>query len=523
MTVEETLIVTEQENTSSQSTNEITTKERISILDAYLKDKERWANEVLSEIQVTPQTPEYETYKGPRGDEVKKAAERIRKDILTEKEEMGVEAKKKGDDAFRQGNFGDAVVHYQQAIVHGHPHNAVCWSNMWWEAEKAARIALREHSSIHGWHTGIFHIKAYHRLGLANRGIGRWEVAAQYLIKVLQINLNNSAAKSDAEAVMALVDSSGYGERPADYEGFKALSKKRWEEARSCEGSWALGVSEDDLEVLLGTGCMPWVEDVESLLAVSKGVKQMELPFSNVPEYRAVIEEAQLPGSQSREVERECNECRRLPGVAPHFFCPACYSMAYCSEVCAVRGWTAHKTYCYDNRIVQKTLPKGRASDAEMFKKIRKLDETQKHILTQACFVALGLLKPESRYEFQTHAGVFFIKYDPDPKTPIEALGIKKMSIPELEEKYPASFLPEGQSSLSQKRQQMDVEAKKTGALGTAVCITIVEDNKWHCAMCAFFPVTTGVLDSAPAYTRRPPFDDIWEGFYVDMLNRNEV
>ncbi|KIO21533.1 hypothetical protein M407DRAFT_28865 [Tulasnella calospora MUT 4182] len=528
MTSEETPIVTEplQESTSPQSPNELTTKQQIMTLHFYLKEKETWENEVLSEIQIAPQTPQYETYKGPRGDEVKKTAERIRKDILTEKEEAGVEAKKKGDEAFRAGNFEEAVGGYQQAIVYCHPHNAVCWSNMsaallklkrWSEAEKAAKMALREHASIHGWHTGMFHIKVYHRLGLANREMGRWEAAAQYFFKALEINPNNSAASDEAEATMALLDSRGYADRPPDYEGFKKLARERWEKTRSQEDSWASRITEDDFEILVGTGCMPWAEDVENQLAVSKGVKQMELPFFEVPEFRAIIDDAQMPGNHSREVERECNECRCLPGVAPHMFCPACYSMSYCSEVCAVFGWKAHKTYCYDNRIAHKTLPKGRAADAEMFKKIRKFDETRKQVLGQACFVALGLLKLESRYDFQTHAGVIFVKYDPDPKTPVKVLAIKKMSIPELEEKYPASFLPEGQSSLSQKRQQMDVESKKTGALGTAVCITIVEDGKWHSAMCAFFPVTKGFLDSAP--TKGRDFEDGWEEYYVDALN----
>lgn len=95
MAVEETPIASEQENTSPQSTEELTRKQRIATLHFYLTEKENWEKEVLSEIQIAPQTPQYETYKGPRGDEVKKAAERIRKDILTEKEEAGVEAKKK--------------------------------------------------------------------------------------------------------------------------------------------------------------------------------------------------------------------------------------------------------------------------------------------------------------------------------------------------------------------------------------------------------------------------------------------
>ncbi|KAG8909827.1 hypothetical protein FRC00_009342 [Tulasnella sp. 408] len=526
MAVEETPIATELENTSPQSTEELTTKQRIATLHSYLKEKEIWENEVLSEIKIAPQTPQYETYKGPRGDEVKKAAERIRKDILTEKEEAGAEAKKKGDEAFRAGKFEDAAVHYQQAIVYGHPHNAVCWSNMsaallklkkWSEAERAAKMALREHASIHGWHTGMFHIKVYHRLGMANREMGRWEVGVQYFLKAVQINLNNSAARDEVEATMRLIDDRGYADRPADYEAFKKLARERWEEFCSKEDSWASRISEEDFEILVGTGSMPWAEDVENSLAVSKGFKQVELPFFEVPEYRAVIEDAQKPGNHSRKVERGCNECHRLPGVAPHMFCPACYAMSYCSDVCAVLNWKSHKTYCYDNRVVQQTLPKGRASDAEMFKKIRKFDETRKQLVGQACFVALGVLKPESRYDFQTHCGVIFVKYDPNPKTPVKVLAIKKMSIPELEEKYPASFLPEGQSSLTQKRQQMDVESKKAGALGTAVCITIVEDGSWHCAMCAFFPVTNEFLDSAPKRGR--DFEDGWEEFYVDVFN----
>lgn len=526
MATEDTTPVPERENAAPQSTEQLTMKERILRLHSYLKEKENWEKEVLSEIQEGPQTPKYETYKGPRGDDVKKAVERIRKDLLTEKEEAGVEVKKKGDDAFRAGHFEDAVLHYQQAIVYCHPHNAVCWSNMsaallkikrWSEAEKAAKMALREHASIHGWHMGTFHIKVYHRLGVANREMGRWEVAARYFFKVMQININNSTAAEDAQAAMALIDSHGYDKRPADFEGFKQVAKKRWEETRSKEGSWASRLDEDDLDILAGTGCMPWAEDVQDLLIVSKGGTQVELAFSDAPEFRAIVEEAQTPGPSARQIERQCNECNRFPAVAPHMFCPACSAVPYCSEVCAVVGWQAHKTYCYDNRILEKKLPKGRGADAEMFKKMRKFDETRKQELGQACFVALGVLKPESRYDFQTHAGVIFVKYDPDPRAPINVLSIKKMSIPELEEKYPGSFLPEGQSSLSQKREQMDVEARKTGALGTAVCAMIVEDGKWHSAMCGFFPVRKEFLDSAP--TSGPDFEDTWEEFYVDVLN----
>ncbi|KAG8975207.1 hypothetical protein FRB90_009582, partial [Tulasnella sp. 427] len=402
----------------------ISVDERIALLEDYLREKEIWENDVLAEIKIEPQTAQYETYKGPRGDEIKKAAERIRRDILTEKEEAGAEAKKKGDDAFRAGKFEDAVSHYRQAIVYAHPHNAVCWSNMaaallkiqkWTEAEQAAKMALREHSSVHGWHTGMFHIKVYHRLGLANREMGRWEVAAQCkscslfpppsssdligfcssdFFKAIQINPNNAVAKEDARKAIALVNSGGCAERPADYETFQALARKRWEEARSKEGSWAESVREEDLEVLLGTGCQPWAEDIQvrwrglyaavgilltglvttalkDSISVYKGIFEMELPLSDVPELADVIEDAQEPGDNARSVERDCHKCHRMPGVAPHMFCPACYAMAYCSNVCAVLDWKTHKTYCHDNRIVQQVLPKGQAADANMFKKIR--------------------------------------------------------------------------------------------------------------------------------------------------------
>ncbi|KAG8975109.1 hypothetical protein FRB90_009605, partial [Tulasnella sp. 427] len=384
----------------------ISADERIALLEDYLREKEIWENDVLAEIKIEPQTAQYETYKGPRGDEVKKAAERIRRDILTEKEEGGAEAKKKGDDAFRAGKFEDAVGHYRQAIVYAHPHNAVCWSNMaaallkiqrWTEAEQAAQMALREHSSVHGWHTGMFHIKVYHRLGLANREMGRWEVAAQcksYFFKAIQINPNNSAAKEDGQKAIALVHSGGCAERPADYEAFQALAKKRWEEARAMEGSWAESISEEGLEVLLGTGCQPWAEDIQvgcrglcadvdilltglvqtplkDSISVSKGILEMELPLSEVSDFAGVLEDAQEPGENARSVERDCHKCHRMPGVAPHMFCPACYAMAYCSNVCAVLDWKTHKTYCHDNRIVQQVLPKGQAADANMFKKIR--------------------------------------------------------------------------------------------------------------------------------------------------------
>lgn len=95
MATEDTTPVPERENAAPQSTEQLTMKERILRLHSYLKEKENWEKEVLSEIQEGPQTPKYETYKGPRGDDVKKAVERIRKDLLTEKEEAGVEVKKK--------------------------------------------------------------------------------------------------------------------------------------------------------------------------------------------------------------------------------------------------------------------------------------------------------------------------------------------------------------------------------------------------------------------------------------------
>lgn len=79
----------------------------------------------------------------------------------------------------------------------------------------------------------------------------------------MQININNSTAAEDAQAAMALIDSHGYDKRPADFEGFKQVAKKRWEETRSKEGSWASRLDEDDLDILAGTGCMPWAEDVQ--------------------------------------------------------------------------------------------------------------------------------------------------------------------------------------------------------------------------------------------------------------------
>lgn len=82
-------------------------------------------------------------------------------------------------------------------------------------------------------------------------------------LKVVQINLNNSAARDEVESTMTLIEDRGYADRPADYEAFKKLARERWEEYRSKEDSWASRVSEEDFEILVGTGSMPWAEDVE--------------------------------------------------------------------------------------------------------------------------------------------------------------------------------------------------------------------------------------------------------------------